>query len=107
MKTINDLKISKKAKLVVKTWLEEWLNTLIAQADGKEGTVYRADFINQDFFYFTNCNDILLENPEAASVESNRKIQLRKRTIMAQLFVKTLLGNLDLKEKQVFTLRLS
>jgi len=92
MKTLEELPLSKKTKIIVEIWLKDWLKMLIKNADGREGTVYRADFEKNDFFYFTNCNDILLNDPEARGQEHNRKIQIRKRTIMAQLLIKNLLG---------------
>jgi hypothetical protein len=98
MKTIDDLKLSKKAKAVVKTWLDEWLNMFIAQAQGREGTVHRADFVKDDFFYFTDCTDILSKDPEAKGQENNRSIVNRKQKVMLQLFVKTLLGTVNCKK---------
>lgn len=98
MKTIDDLKLSKKSKAVVKTWLEEWLNTFIAQARGREGTVHRADFLADDFFYFTDCTDILHDNPESQGYEDNVKIRKRKQKVMLQLLIKTLLGTVKCKK---------
>ena len=100
MKSLEALKLSKKAKAIVKTWLEEWLTIFELQADGKEGTVFRANFEELDFFYFTNCNDILLNNPESKGVEANEKIIKRKRAVHQQLFIKTLLGTLVLKKNK-------
>jgi len=95
MKTLKDLNISKQAKKTVENWLQEWLDMLITVANGREGTVYRADFENDSFFYFTDCTDILGDDPKAKGHENNRKIQIRKRVIMSQLLIKNLLGKTD------------
>jgi len=92
MKTIDDLKLSKKAKAIVKDWLQEWLDMMIRQANGQQGNVYRADFKKLDFFYFTDCTDILSKDPEAKGVEDNRSIVIRKRIVMSQLLLKNLMG---------------
>lgn len=92
MKSLKELKLSRKTKQKVETWLLEWLEMLIQQADGQQGNVHRADFVKEDFFYFTNCNDILAEDPESLSKETNPKITRRKQKVMLQLFIKNLLG---------------
>ena len=92
MKTLNDLKLSKKTKQKVYSWLGEWLDMLIKQANGEEGNVIRADFPNEDFFFFTACKDILNKDPECKSSETNPAIIARKRKVMMQLLIKTLMG---------------
>ena len=92
MKTLKDLKLRKATKERVQEWLKDWLELFIAQADGRQGNVYRADFQKGDFFYFTNCNDILAKDPECKARETNPKIIKRKQRIMLQLLIKTLLG---------------
>lgn len=95
MKTLKDLNINKLDKLKIERWLQEWLDMLIKIANGREGTVYRADFENNDFFYFTDCTDVLSKDPEAKGMESDRRIQIRKRVVMSQLLIKNLLGKTD------------
>lgn len=92
MQTLKDLKLSKKTHKKVEAWLESWLKLFEEQANGKHAWVYRADFIKDDFFYFTDCKDILEIDPEAKAEENNLAIRNRKRKILMQLFVKTLLG---------------
>jgi len=92
MKTLNDLGLHKKTRKKVEAWLQEWLELFEKQADNKEAWVYRCDFEKNDFFWFTNCKDILEKDPEAKGQENNRAIRSRKRKIMMQLFLKTLLG---------------
>jgi len=92
MKSIKDLGLPKKEQKKIETWLNQWLDLFIKQADGQEGNVHRADFENDDFFYFTDCNDILIKDPEGKSVETNPKIRARKRKVRLQLLIKTLLG---------------
>ena len=92
MRTLKDLKLTKQTEAKVKAWLDEWLEHFIEAAQGETANVYRADFDKMDFFYFTNCNDVLSKDPESLGDESNLTIRKRKRTIMLQLFVRTLLG---------------
>lgn len=92
MRTLNDLGLCKKSRKKVEDWLQEWLDLFIEQADNKEAWVYRANFETNDFFYFTNCKDILEKDPEAKAQENNLVIRNRKRKILLQLFMKTLLG---------------
>jgi len=92
MKTLNDLKVSKKTKEKIYQWLDEWLELFIKNADGRTGNVFRADFENNDFFYFTECNDILINDPESESVETNIDIRRRKRNVMMQILIRTLKG---------------
>lgn len=91
-KPITEWGLTVEAEAIVRKELKRWLKLFIKQANGQQGNVFRADFKNIDFFYFTNCNDILSKEPESLSVEGNLDIRRRKRTIMMQLFVKTLLG---------------
>lgn len=92
MKTLNDLNLCKESRKKVEDWLQEWLDLFIKQANGKQGWVYRADFENNDFFYFTDCKDILEKDPEAKGQENNPTIRNRKRKVLMQLFIKTLMG---------------
>jgi len=92
MRTLNDLGLCKKSKKKVEEWLQEWMDLFIKQANDKHAWVYRADFTKDDFFYFTDCKDILEKDPEAKAQENNLAIRNRKRKIMLQLFLKTLLG---------------
>ena len=92
MKTLDDLGLCKKSHKIVEDWLQGWLDLFIKQANNKEAWVYRANFEENDFFYFTNCKDILEKDPEAKGQENNLTIRSRKRKILLQLFVKTILG---------------
>lgn len=92
MRNLNDLKLTEKSRKKVEDWLTEWLDLFIRQANGKTGWPYRVDFEKDDFFYFTDCKDILKENPESKGQELNRAIVNRKRKVMLQLLMKTLLG---------------
>jgi len=92
MKTLNELKLSKKTRQKIYEWLGEWRDLMIKQADGREGTVIRADFEHEDFFFFTECNDILKKDPEGKSIETNPRITRRKQRVTMQLLIKTLMG---------------
>jgi len=92
-RSVDEWKLDKKAKRVVKQELKKWLKLFIEHASNEQGNVYRADFINNDFFYFTDCKDIFKDNPEAKGVEDNIRIRNRKRMVMNQLLIKTLLSD--------------
>ena len=93
MRNLKDLKLRKKTEAKVEEWLREWLAMFMMQADGRAGNVYRADFEKEDFFYFTDCKDILAGDPECAAKEVNSKIIRRKSRIHLQLLIKALLGD--------------
>ena len=92
MRNLKDLKLRKKTEQKVSAWLTEWLELFVKQADGKQGNIIRADFANNDFFFFTDCRDIINKDPEDKADETNLKVRGRKRKVVLQLFVKTLLG---------------
>lgn len=96
MKTLKDLKLCKKSHEKVEAWLREWLDMLIKNADGKEGNVYRADFETKNFFYFTDCRDLISKEIESKAQETSKAVIIRKRYIMNQLLVKSLLGEVKL-----------
>ncbi len=92
MKTLADLGLHQKTRKKIEAWLQEWLTLFEEQANHKEAWVYRCDFEKNDFFWFTNCKDILEKDPEAKGQENNLAIRSRKRKVMMQLFLKTLMG---------------
>lgn len=91
MRTLKDLKLSKKATAIVEEWLGEWLELFQRQADHRPYWVYRVNFDKSDFFFFTGCKDILSKDPEARAVENNKTIRVRKRNVMFQLLIKTMM----------------
>lgn len=95
---IKNWPLCKKSRKIVEEELGKWLDLFIKQANNQEGNVYRADFVNNDFFYFTDYRDILSKELESESQEQNKKIFGRKRLVMLQLLLKTLLGNVKLLE---------
>lgn len=97
MRTLEDLKLSKKTKAKVEDWLLGWLGLFVSQADGRMGNVYRADFEKMDFFFFMECNELVSKEVESKGVEDSLKIRRRKRAVMNQLLIRTLLGE-DLKK---------
>lgn len=92
MKTLKDLKLKPRDKKKVKNWLNELLQHYIEKADGRTGTVERANFEELDLFYFTDCRDEIGKNPEALGKETNKKIRKRKEFVRMQLFLRYLLG---------------
>jgi len=91
-KTIDEWKLCPKAKKTVKRELSKWLTMLTKQADGRTGNVIRCDFTKDDFFYFTNCKDILSNDPEYKAHETNNKIIRRKQKVMLQLLLRQIMG---------------
>ena len=92
MKSLKDLKLRKKTEAKIRAWLKEWLNMFIAQADGRQGNVYRADFEKEDFFYFTSCADLISKDPEFKTQETSASVIARKQRVHMQLLLKNLLG---------------
>lgn len=88
-KPITEWGLSCRDYVKVKKELNKWLKLFIKQANGRAGNVFRADFIKDDFFFFTSCADL---SPESKGVESQLSIRTRKRKVMMQLFIRTLLG---------------
>lgn len=92
MRTLKDLKLSHRDHAKVKRWLQGWVNHFTDMAEGARETVERYNLKDLDFFYFTDCRDILNKNPEGKGVEDNKKIINRKRAIEYKLIFKKLLG---------------
>ena len=97
-KSIKDWGLDPTTEKVVRAELENWLAMFKEHADGAEGNVYRADFINKDLFFFTDCRDILSKNPEASGVEVSKDIRLRKRYVLMQLLIRNILDGPIKKE---------
>jgi len=91
-RTLDEWKLSPEAKKTVKRELAKWVKLLIEQADGREGNVIRANFLKDEFFYFTNCNDILKDDPEYKAHETDNRIIKRKQKVMLQLLLKQIMG---------------
>ena len=92
--------LDKKNERIVRRQLNNWLQHLMKLSNQETGNVYRCDFVNWDFFYFTKCHDLMGDKPEHKAVEQNKEIGLRKDVVFIQLFIKTLLG--DVKLNHVF-----
>lgn len=91
-KTLKDLNLKYRDRKKVEKWLQKWLMLFLEQADFREGNVYRANFIIPDFFFFTDCKDLMRDDPESTGQERSLKVRTRKRNVFLQLFVRTLLG---------------
>lgn len=92
MKTLKDLRLKGKTEKVVEKWLQEWLKHFTDMADGARETVERYDLENLDFFYYTDCRDILNKNVESKGVENAESIRHRKKAIEYRLLFRKLLG---------------
>jgi len=92
MKTLNDLDLKAKDKAKVRAWLMGIVRHYKKMSDGDRETVHRFDIDNLDYFYFTDCRDILSKNPESKGVEDAETIARRKRAIEYKLVFETLLG---------------
>lgn len=91
-KTVDKWNLSDGAKDVIKRELQKWLDMLIEQADGKTGNVIRADFIKDDFYFYTDCRDIMKNDPEWKSDETNNKVRSRKIKVLHQLLLRQIMG---------------
>lgn len=60
--------------------------------DGVLKNISRSDFGSMDFFYFTDCRDILAKNPEQKGVEMNLEVRNRKRAKLLTILMARLLG---------------
>jgi len=92
MKEFDELGLKPKDLQKVKNWLHRWINHFTRMADGAKGNVKRYDLYNLDFFYFTDCRDILSKNPESKGVEDAKSIRKRKRAVEYGLIFRKLLG---------------
>jgi hypothetical protein len=89
---LKDLGLSPKDYRKVKNWLNNFVAHFTNKAEGAKGTVERYDLENLDFFYFTDCRDVLNKHPESKGQEDNKKIIRRKRAVEYQLIFRRLLG---------------
>jgi hypothetical protein len=80
--------------LRIKTWLQEWIDEFKKRADGKEGTVRYCDFKKNDYFFYTDCQDLeqKVQNKEITQTECDAKERQRKREVYMQLFLKELIS---------------
>jgi len=92
MKKLKELGLKPKDLLKVKNWLNQWMQHFTKMADGNRETVERYNLENLDFFYFTDCRDILSKNPESKGVEDAEAIRKRKKAIEYRLLFRALLG---------------
>lgn len=98
MNPITKWNIPEKYIAVVREELGAWLQLFISLAGGRTGNVYRADWENFDLFYFTECNDLVSKEIESTGVEAALDIRRRKRAVLMQIFIRSLLGE-DLNRK--------
>lgn len=95
-RSIDKWNLDEKSMRVVKRELSLWLDHFIDKAEKETANVYRCDFINWDFFYFTKCHDLMKQKKEGLAVESSRDINFRKDQVFMQLFIKTLLNKIEI-----------
>lgn len=92
MRTLKELGLKPKDRLKVQNWLNQWMQHFKRMAKGDRETVHRFDLENIDYFYFTDCRDILSKNPESKGVEDLEEIIRRKKAIEYKLLFEYLLG---------------
>lgn len=92
MKTLEELNLKPKELLKVKRWLDSWYQHFEKMAQGDRASVERYDLEKLDFFFFTDCRDILSKKPESLGQESNESIRKRKRAVEYSLMFRFLLG---------------
>jgi len=90
---VDEWNLGFKAKSVVKRELRKWRDVFIERANGETGSVEKCDWKNDELFFFTDCHDLMGDNPESKAVEDEMLIRRRKRNVMMQLFLKQLVGD--------------
>lgn len=83
--------IDDESKKVVTRELKKWISLLTDYADGRTGNVKRFNLLTKDFFFFTDCKDIVAKDPEFLAQETNYDIIRRKQYVFMQLVLKQLL----------------
>lgn len=94
-KPVDEWGLDRKSLKIVKRQLKLWLKLFYKQANYRTGTVYRADAIKNDYFFFTDCRDLVSKEVESRGQEHSKKIRKRKRSVYGQLIIKNLLGKVD------------
>lgn len=81
-------------KLVITLWLGEWIDEFRKRANGREGTVRYCDFKKNDYFFYTDCQDLeqMVQNKTITQTECDAKERQRKRDVFMQLFLKELIS---------------
>ena len=93
LKYLNEMEFeSKKDLKMVKKELRKWIKEFIYRADGRVGSIEKCDFKNNEFFFFTDCTDILGKDVEHLAFEENYLIRRRKRNVMFSLFLREFIG---------------
>ena len=80
--------------LRIKTWLQEWVDEFKKRANGREGTVRYLDFKKNEYFFYTDCQDLeqMVQNKTLTQAECDAKERQRKRDVFIQLFLKELIS---------------
>jgi hypothetical protein len=97
-KVVDEWNIPDKYKKKVKDEMNKWVEHFTFLADGKTANVRKLDYINDDVLFYTDCKDILLNNPESKHKEKNKKILKRKHNVSRALLLDTITNNKKAKQ---------
>lgn len=89
---LEDLGLTPKDLRKVKDWLKNLAAHFENKADNRKATVERYNLLDLDFFYFTDCRDVLNKNPESKGQEDSALIRKRKRAVEYSLIFRRLMG---------------
>lgn len=93
LKFLDELNIDNKSKAIVKDALKKWIDEFIKRADGRTGNVMKCDFKEADYFFFTDCKDIIGMETEEEGIGKKFRIRKRKRDVFLSLFLKQFIGD--------------
>ena len=89
IKRVKDWGLDKDSEKIVRKELRKWVKEFISRADGRKGTVRKYDTIKDEYFFFTDCRDIV-------SGKSDASMGKRKDNVDKSLLFKDLLGELKI-----------
>jgi len=81
-------------KFEIAMWLQEWIDEFRNRAMGREGTVRYLNFKKNEYFFYTDCQDLeqMVQNKTLTQAECDAKERQRKRDVFIQLFLKELIS---------------
>lgn len=100
VKTLSELKLSRRTKEKIRDWLNEWIEHIETNI-GKPNTARprKINFKTWKFFYFTDCSDIINKDPKFENEITNVKMISRKTNIFLELFIRYLLEDEKINPK--------
>lgn len=101
-RTVDKWKLDKKSQKIVSKELSKWIKLFTKHADGRKGNVRKLDYLNDDIAFYTDCKDLLKDDPESTAYERNKKVWKRKKNVGNSLLLRHILND---KKSKVNILR--